>query len=101
MIDLQDSIPLEPGKVTQARPESQELTSAVPGLNRDFVIRLPDLLDREPAHRAVGAAGASRNEKEWSRGTTRTVFAFRKATDLHSYVSTTAVSTRPSSSPHA
>ncbi|QPP05200.1 hypothetical protein G4Z16_01025 [Streptomyces bathyalis] len=89
MIELQGSISLEPGKVTQARLVSQELTSAIPGLRRDYVASLPDLLDREPATRAVGAAGASRDEKGWSRGITRTVLAFRTAMDLHSYVSTT------------
>ncbi len=86
MIDLQTSIPLEPGRVTQARLDSRELTTALPGLRADFVARLPDLLDREPSTRAVGAAGASRNEQGWSRGITRTVLDFR-ATDLRTYVS--------------
>ncbi|MET7636784.1 hypothetical protein ACWCW2_41550 [Streptomyces sp. NPDC001773] len=68
---------------------SRDLTTAVRGLRDDFVARLPDLLDCEPATRAVGAAGASRRGQEWSRGITRTVLAFQKATDLRTYVSTT------------
>ncbi|MEV7238896.1 hypothetical protein AB0N06_34805 [Streptomyces sp. NPDC051020] len=89
MIGLQSSLRPEPGKVSQARLDSQELAASVPGLRPGFVANLPSLLDTEPATRSIGSAGAGASGDTWWRGITRSVLGFRAAKDLKTYVSLT------------
>ncbi|MFF2573554.1 hypothetical protein [Streptomyces sp. NPDC058084] len=94
MIDVQSSIVPEPGGITQAILTDRNLAAALPGLSQSFIDRLPDLLDREPGTRSVGAAGAGRGPEGWRRGVTSTVYQFRNAKDLDGYVATTCALVR-------
>lgn len=84
MIGLQRGVVPSPAEVTRVWLDSTELAVALPWLKPDFIARLPELLDGEPATRL--GSGSTSAEGIWRKEITREVLRYRKATDLEGYV---------------
>lgn len=86
MISLQGGAVPSPTEVTRVWLDSTELAAAIPSLKPDFIARLPELLDGEPATR-IGS-GSTRADGVWQKEITRGVLQYRRAIDLEAYVAT-------------